>query len=140
VKSLTLFLLGSIAVANLVRTIAVIQWKEIGKDTAMILRGEGSDAQTIANRQYQPIREVLAELNIHDKIGYITDLRPGEEFTEEYYLTQYALVPIIVDRASDGLLYVVGNFHHPETDLRSIPGLEPLVIAGGRVLFRRRTP
>jgi hypothetical protein len=40
-------------------------------------------------------------------VGYVGD--SGESATSDYYLTQYALAPLIVDRSTDHEL-VVGNF------------------------------
>ena len=133
-------LLGCLAVANLVRTATVVQWKNIGQNISLIWRGDGADQQTIADRECQPIREILAELDYHGRVGYMTDLRPGDDFAEDYYTTQYALVPTVVERVPDNLPYVIGNFHYPETDAEHIPGFKPVVISGHRVLFRRITP
>jgi hypothetical protein len=138
ITSVFLIILGTISAANVVQTAAEIPWKEMGRRIATIWTGEGTDEVADAERNYQLIRKALAELNVTSTVGYMTDLRPGDDFQGPYYLTQYALLPVIVDRTAEGHPYVVGNFNHADTDVMNIPGLEPVTIAGRRVLFRRR--
>jgi hypothetical protein len=47
-------------------------------------------------------------------VGYVSDIDPlsGIGFLQEYYLTQYTLAPVVVDRRPEGAL-VIGNFSSP---------------------------
>jgi len=131
-------LLACIAVANLISSAVEIPWAEAGKDLVRIQSGEG-DGEAVAesDRGNQTIRKELARLGVHDRVGYITDGRPGDDLNQIYYLTQYALLPIIVDRTSHDSRYVIGNFHYSKTDVNGISGLRPLLAAGPYILFQR---
>ncbi|HEU0123278.1 MAG TPA: hypothetical protein VFQ91_22305 [Bryobacteraceae bacterium] len=72
------------------------------------------DGVTAFDSRFQQLRAMLPPKGI---IGYITD--PGVSATDvnanaEFYLTQYALAPLIVVNSTTPR-YLVGNFHHLTT-------------------------
>jgi hypothetical protein len=72
-------------------------------------------------------------------VGYISDLKPdpSQRSLLELRMTQYALVPILVEDDTKHA-YVIGNFHSPVTD--QTPELRGLTITkdfGNGVLLLR---
>ena len=75
----------------------------------------GQDGITLYEQRFEVLRKVLPT---HGIVGYITNKRCEEvlknvDTASHYYLTQYALSPIIIDNNPDHDL-VIGNFdnHH----------------------------
>src|SRR5262249_6096668 len=83
VRTLALALLACLSIANFIRIGAAIPWNEISTDVMKIARGDGTDDPSVSDRNYQVIRQTLAELNVHDTVGYLTDRRPGDDFLAE---------------------------------------------------------
>ncbi|MBI2687540.1 MAG: hypothetical protein HYX27_14600 [Acidobacteria bacterium] len=72
------------------------------------------DGVTDFDRRFQALRSMLPPKGI---IGYMTDPDTPANDTNaqaEYYLTQYALAPIVVVNSPDQR-FVVGNFHNAVT-------------------------
>jgi hypothetical protein len=65
------------------------------------------DADDIATRSDERFAAVKAKLPAQGVIGYIGE--PGNSGTADYYLAQYALAPLIVDRSPHHAL-VLGSF------------------------------
>ena len=69
----------------------------------------------VYEKRFEGLRK---ELPRRGTVGYVTDVRPEEFSTNpvhgaRYYLTQYALSPVLVDNNCDHEL-IIGNFHrHP---------------------------
>ena len=63
---------------------------------------------TIYERRFDELKKWLPE---HGVVGYVSDETDAIKETESYYLTQYALAPLVVVRGADRPL-VVGNFGH----------------------------
>jgi hypothetical protein len=61
----------------------------------------------IAQRSGHRFTALRAELPARGVIGYIGE--PGNAGTEDYYLAQYSLAPLVVDRSLNHLL-VIGSF------------------------------
>ena len=74
--------------------------------------GIGRDPVSAYDRRLQAIRHSLPEKGF---VGYITDKEPDEVFLDSYaiqrfYLTRYALSPLVVVNNADQK-HVVGDFH-----------------------------
>ena len=71
--------------------------------------GAQTDAITLFCQRFDGIRKELPPEGV---IGYVTDINPEEIAAAgaEYFLTQYALSPVIVDNSIKYPL-VAGNFH-----------------------------
>lgn len=70
------------------------------------------DSITEFTSRFSTLRTMLPNRGV---IGYITDpgVSPADANAKaEFYLTQYALAPVIVSASPDSH-YVIGNFHQP---------------------------
>jgi hypothetical protein len=61
----------------------------------------------MSSRSDQRFAALKANLPVNGVIGYIGE--SGDSATPDYYLTQYALAPLVVDRSPNHAI-VVGNF------------------------------
>lgn len=79
--------------------------------TIRILREAPNPAQTttddISKRSDQRFAAVKTRLPATGVIGYVGE--SGDSSTPDYYLTQYALAPLVVDRSTHHAI-VIGNF------------------------------
>ena len=91
----------------------------------------------ISKRSDQRFAALKARLPAGGVIGYIGE--PGDLATPDYYLTQYALAPLVVDLSPNHSL-VVGNF--PSSPPFGIPQNLHLVedFGQGVMLFAKDTP
>ena len=64
-------------------------------------------ADSVATRSDQRFALLKARLPVDGVVGYIGG--SGDSATPDYYLTQYALAPLVVDNTSDHAI-VIGNF------------------------------
>lgn len=69
----------------------------------------GKDKVSLSTRRFEGLRRILPSRGVVGYIGYGGQDTSG---TEMYYLAQYALAPVIVDRSPDHPLVVV-NFPVP---------------------------
>ena len=76
----------------------------------------------IARRSDQRFAALRADLPARGVIGYLGE--PGENALPDYYLAQYALAPLVVDRSVQHQ-FVVGNFPSQEVPA-SLPGLRKI--------------
>jgi hypothetical protein len=65
------------------------------------------ESGSIATRSDQRFALLKARLPVDGVVGYIGS--SGDSATPDYYLTQYALAPLVVDNSSDHAI-VIGNF------------------------------
>lgn len=85
---------------------------------AVDFRGVDSKNDNIS-RYENRFSEIKKMLYGEEVVGYITEKTPEEIFDDanaiaEYYLTQYAISPIVVDiRKRNG--FIVGNFHSSQS-------------------------
>lgn len=72
----------------------------------------GNDAPTIFVDRFAGLKN---ELNPGETVGYLSDTPPEQSglWVTDYYLTQYALTPILVDN-NENHPFIVGNFHNPD--------------------------
>jgi len=75
-----------------------------------------SEPDVIAERSDERFARLKTRLPAQGIVGYIGEA--GDSATPDYYLTQYALAPLVVDDSTDHAL-VVGNF--PSSQLPKIP-------------------
>jgi hypothetical protein len=103
--------------------------------TIRILREAPNPAQItsddISKRSDQRFAAVKTRLPATGVIGYIGE--SGNSSTPDYYLTQYALAPLVIDRSAHHAI-VIGNFPlSPPSDLP--PNLRPVEDFGSGVLL-----
>jgi hypothetical protein len=75
-------------------------------------------------------------------VGYVSDLKPDPTLRSqlEYRMTQYALVPVMVEDGSN-YAYVVGNFHGPlAVQAQELQQLTIIKDFGNGVLLFRGVP
>lgn len=88
------------------------------------------DVSQLSDQRFAPLKSRLPPQGV---VGYIGEA--GDSATPDYYLAQYALAPLVVDR-STGHDFVVGNFP-ASTPASPPPGLHLVVDFGhGVLLFR----
>jgi len=67
-------------------------------------------------RRLEELRGILPRRGV---VGYVTDATDPNEETKRYYMTQYALAPLVVVRgAGHGL--VVGDFKNPSPEVEGL--------------------
>ena len=66
----------------------------------------GRDEVAEYERRFAELKEALPRRGV---VGYVSDEADASEEAKKYYLTQYALAPLVVVRGADRPL-VVGNF------------------------------
>lgn len=102
--------------------------------TIRVVRDASSALHTIDDvsiRSDQRFSALKARLPAHGVIGYIGET--GDSATPDYYLTQYALAPLVVD-ASPHHAIVIGNF--PSSQPSHIPqGLQVVADFGNGVML-----
>jgi hypothetical protein len=78
----------------------------------------GKDSITLYDKRFCEIRKELPGCGT---LGYITDINPESysSYVGEYYLTQYALSPLVVDNAIEYPV-VIGNFHSDVPDPKNL--------------------
>jgi|SRR5579872_269689 len=90
--------------------------------------GSSDDVATLSNQRFAALRNELPSRGV---IGYIGE--SNDSATPDYYLTQYALAPMVVNRSINHTL-IVGNF--PRTRLPQFPsGLEVVKDFGNGVVL-----
>src|SRR5688500_10698223 len=62
------------------------------------------------------VREALHTRNVRGTLGYVADLPAAElgashEGMQEYFLTQFALVPWVVDPKTEDCRWIIANLH-----------------------------
>src|SRR6476659_4274609 len=138
-KRVALIVLACIAAGNVGQIAVEIRWHLLREAAIHLFRGDAASIIGSPDQRYQPIRTALREMGIRGAVGYITDLHPGDDFFEGWYLAQYALAPVVVVSAARDFPYVIGNFKNPETDITRFPKLSPIVVCGGGLILFRRT-
>lgn len=80
--------------------------KYFGVNRTVDLSAIGKDQITLEENRFTEIRKVLPARGV---VGYVNDETDIDEGTRKYYVTQYAIAPLIVVRGADRPL-VVGDF------------------------------
>jgi hypothetical protein len=76
------------------------------------------DPITAFERRFELLKARLSNQGIR-KVGYITDMPEVADWFTEYFRTQYALAPVVVENSTD-CRFVVANLHDPSTITRII--------------------
>jgi hypothetical protein len=96
---------------------------------------EGLTFQNVAKRSDQRFGELKSSLADCGVVGYIGE--SGTSAEADYYLTQYALAPLVVDRSASHPL-VVGNFPTSSPSVSALGNLELIRDFGHGVLLYAR--
>lgn len=99
--------------------------------------GAARDGVALADKRCQALKGDLPGRGI---VGYVDDGQDDLDSTKEYYLTQYALAPVVVARNAERDL-VVGNFRRADSGARKAAsaGLEVVRdYRNGLFLLRRK--
>lgn len=108
-----------------------------------------AEPANVVLRQEQRFAAVPAALRAHGvrgTIGYFADLPPEQlradaAGMEEYFLTQFALVPWVLDASSDHSAWAVTNLRRGTLPERGLVGYETVQELGAGVfLLKRRAP
>jgi hypothetical protein len=96
------------------------------------LKNGVSDVAERSDRRFAELRRALPEYGV---VGYVGD--SSETGVADYYLTQYALAPLVIERSTNHKL-VIGNF--PRAPRRGTEADLVLVrdFGGGVLLFEKR--
>ncbi len=91
-------------------------------------RMQPDDIAQRSDQRFSAVKQILPSSGV---IGYVG--APGESSLPDYYLTQYALAPLVIDRSIQHEV-VVGNF--PSLQIPpSIPGLREIQDFGNGVVL-----
>jgi hypothetical protein len=110
---------AAVSVANVVRTVGRVPPARAGipRAPAATERGE---------RRFARVNGALATRGITGTIGFIGDLPfdradTADRAVEDYYLAQFALVPLVLDRNANGCDWAVVSLHGepPEREIAS---------------------
>ena len=90
------------------------------------------------------VRDALRTRAIRGALGYIADLPPTElrtshEGMQEYFLTQFALVPWVVEPETNDCQWIVANLHTKPISERMPPGFRVVEDFGGGVWLLEKT-
>jgi hypothetical protein len=92
------------------------------------------------------VRASLQKRQVSGTVGYLADL-PATEMAgnhhamEAYFLTQFVLVPLIVDAKAEGSKWIVANLHATTIAERLPPGFRVVEEFGsGVTLLEKRAP
>ena len=95
----------------------------------------GADTQSLYDKRFDDLRKMLPK---HGVVGYFGDSQTDQPGVAHYYLTQYALAPLVVDNSIDHH-FVVGNFADPNS---TVPMNHDLVLVrdfgNGVILLENR--
>jgi len=96
------------------------------------------DSVSSYQNRFEPLRRVLPR---HGLIGYLGEERNlAESATGEYYIAQYALVPLVLAFNETELPIVVGNFHTAASRARAknkLGSSQQSDFGSGVILFQR---
>lgn len=93
-------------------------------------------------RRFKGLKKIIRDTNI---VGYITDQEIEEMLgdintTSRFYLTQYALSPVIVNNSLEHD-FIIDNFHSPISNYEDFEDKGLIVLrdfGGGVILFKHR--
>jgi hypothetical protein len=98
------------------------------------------DAPSGHDERLAPLRRALQKRGVRGMIGYLTD-QPAARFladsagVRDYYLTQYALAPLVLDPNPEPHAWAVGCFRHAGTPPTLPPGMRVVEDFGDGVLL-----
>ena len=79
--------------------------------------------------RFRLIREEILGMDGLKQIGFVSDLQPNEVLydfaaAKDYFLTQYALAPIVLTLGLEKPEYAIGSFSSTALEHRVLPGFE----------------
>ena len=95
------------------------------------------------DERFRLVREQILGIEDLKRVGFVSDLQPNEVLydfvaAKDYYLTQYALAPVVLTLKPQETDYAIGSFSSTPIENRVLPGFETVRDWGdGIVLFRR---
>jgi hypothetical protein len=105
-----------------------------------------SDIAMRLEKRFGPLRTVLQEHHVTGTIGYFGDLA-GEQLRndpvaiKEYFVTQFVLVPVVLEADSETCTWAVTNFHRTDPAALQRAGFRVVVDLGDGVrLLRKEAP
>ena len=100
--------------------------------TPRISLHSGDEVSLLSDQRFAEMKKYLPSRGV---VGYLGD--PGNFGLPNYYLAQYALAPLVIDRSTNHAL-VIGNFstEPPKPDTRGLEAMK--TFDPGLVLFRNK--
>ena len=95
------------------------------------------------DERFRLVREEILAIENLKRVGFVSDVQPNEvlyDFTaaKDYFLTQYALAPVVLTLEPQETNYAIGSFSSTAIENRVLSGFETVRDWGdGIVLFRR---
>lgn len=136
ISALLIALVCGLNLAQAVRRTPPPPSEPAGQPTNNVMRQEA---------RFATLRQALQRHAIRGTLGYLTDLSPDQLATdpkgmEDYFLTQFALAPWVLDaRKSDGP-WAVANLRTARLEARIPPGFRLVEDLGDGVLLLREGP
>jgi len=136
-QAVWLLLIAAVAVGNVIHGVRKTRPVPAGTD------GADLDRVMRFERRVAPLRAKLATSGVTGTIGYIGDI-PSEQLSandqgmEDYYLTQFVLVPLVLDRNPDAHEWAVGQFRRPVNSANLPAGWKVVEDLGEGVLLLRK--
>ena len=134
VRTLILGLVVVWSLANVVHLLSKVTQRNPLEDPAVIASYD---------TKFRRVREEVLGLDGFKRIGFVSDLQPNEVLydfaaAKDYFLTQYALAPVILTLEPEKTQYAVGSFSSTAIEHRVLPGFEIVRDWGdGIILFKR---
>jgi hypothetical protein len=132
--------------ALLIAALAVINLAQTVRQTPAAPRFASvvpADAAVRLEQRCAKLRAALAAHGVKGVVGYLADLPPEQmreegDAMKEYFLTQFALTPIVLDTTLADCAWVVTNFHTGTVATRMPAGFRVVEDCGDGVLLLRK--
>lgn len=101
------------------------------------------DAAARQEQRCAKVRAALAQHGVSGVVGYVADLPPEQmrdegDAMKEYFLTQFALTPLVLDTDAAGFPWLVANLHTGTVATRAPAGFRVVDDCGeGMFLLRK---
>ncbi len=118
--------------------IALLNISELKRITGSF-PGASKDGAFLQDQRLQQLREMLPKAG---QVGYVSDAPPFDsvkypEVVTKYYMTQYALAPLVVSPGAEGE-FIIGNFHNTSLVANQTAGLKLVKDFGGGLMLLRK--
>ena len=109
-----------IGIASIILFSLISSWNLLKQEYRFNPKRLGRDNISLYEKRFEGLEKILPP---HGIVGYISDKpitsytwMPDAEIIAQYYLTQYAVAPVVVDNSIERKL-VIGNFHKRDISL-----------------------
>ena len=107
VTFLALAVISGLNLAAVARRFPPVSWQASAAGVDVVMRHE---------RRMAAVRTALQQRGIHGAIGYVSEVPPADlpakgDAMQEYFLTQFALAPWVIEAKFDDCAWAVANFH-----------------------------